>query len=160
MVNRPKTARYLIDTCSLTELRRVYPEAIFRPAWQLIEQIAADGRLLSVEDVLIEIDAQDDELADWAHAHSKIFLPLSEEIQGRAREILASHPTLVHVTKRKSSADPFLIAAAIIHGATVVTQEKRSGGPPAVKIPDVCAAYQVPCIPLLEMFQAEHLKTT
>ena len=94
------TVRYMIDSCSLTELRRVDPEENFRPVWQLIEQIAADGRLLSVEDVRIEIDAQDNELADWARAHSYIFLPLSEEIQGKAREILASHPTLVDVRKQ------------------------------------------------------------
>jgi hypothetical protein len=127
--------------------------------WRLVESIADNGRLLSVVEVLIELNAQDDEVAVWANARQELFLPLTEDIQAKAREILASHPTLLDMKRKKSSADPFLIAAAIIRAATVVTQEKRSGGPPSVKIPDVCAAHGVPCVNLLSVLQAEGLTT-
>jgi hypothetical protein len=149
---------YMVDACSFTELRRVYPKVNFPGVWELIEGLVVEGRLNSVEDVFFELDAQDDEVSVWARSHRDIFLPLTEEIQQKAREILSSHPTLVDLKKRKSSADPFLIAAALLRGATVVTQEKRSGGPPAVKIPDVCASFNVRCIPLLTMLQAENLR--
>jgi len=157
MVATPEGALYMIDTCSFTELRRVYPRKNFPPVWELIEDLVVQGRFLSVDDVFLELDAQDDEVAAWARAHRDVFLPLTEEIQQKAREILRSHQTLVDLKKRKSSADPFLIAAVLLRGATVVTQEKRSGGPPAVKIPDVCATYEARCIPLLMMLQAENL---
>ena len=115
------------------------------------------GRLISVADIFVELDAQDDEVSSWAQSHQGIFLPLSEDIQTQARDILRSYPNLIDLKKRKSSADPFLIAAAIIHEATVVTQEKPSGGPQVVKIPDVCRGYRIPCIQLLEMLQEEGL---
>lgn len=155
----PASTLYMVDTCSFTELRRTYPRPAFDAVWRLVESVADDGRLLSVVEVLIELNAQDDEVAVWANARQELFLPLTEDIQAKAREILASHPTLLDIKRKKSSADPFLIAAAIIRSATVVTQEKRSGGPPSVKIPDVCAVYGVPCVNLLRVLQAEGLTT-
>jgi len=150
---------YVVDTCSFTELRRTYPRPHFDAVWKLIERVADEGRLVSVEDVFLELDAQDDEVAEWARARRGLFLPLTEELQAKAREILSTHPTLVDVKKRKSGADPFLVALGVLRHACVVTQERRSGGPPAVKIPDVCAAYGVRCVPLLQLLQDEGLAT-
>ena len=147
----------MVDACSFTELRRVYPRQNFPAVWELVEDLVTQRRLISVADIFVELDAQDDEVASWAQSHQGIFLPLSEDIQTQARDILRSYPNLIDLKKRKSSADPFLIAAAIIHEATVVTQEKPSGGPPVVKIPDVCRGYKVPCIQLLEMLKEEGL---
>jgi hypothetical protein len=152
-------ATYVVDACSFTELRRTYPRPHFDAVWKLVEKLAAEGRLHSVDEVLRELSIQDDEVAEWASKHSAIFLPLDEPIQLKAREILKSHPTLIDLKKKKSGADPFLIGAAIVSGATVVTQEQKSGGPHAVKIPDVCQAYKVRCIPLLELLKAEGLST-
>ena len=140
MVAKPEDALYMIDACSFTELRRVYPKQNFPAVWVLIEDLVVQGRVLSVDDVFLELDPQGDEVAAWARAHHDVFLPLTEEIRQKAREILSSHPTPIDLKKRKSSADPFLIAAALLRGATVVTQEKRSGGLPAVESP-MCAPH-------------------
>jgi Domain of unknown function (DUF4411) len=153
-----KAAIYMVDACSLIELRRTYPRPLFAPVWKLLEELAASGRLLSVEEVLLELKRQDDEIAEWATQRKEIFLPLDEEIQLKAREILKAHPTLVDLKKRKSGADPFLVAAALTRGAIVVTQEGRSGGPGKVKIPDVCQARTIKCITLLDLLQAEGFK--
>ena len=154
--NRPL---YMFDACSFTELRRTYPRPHFEAVWKLIEKVCAEGRLLSVDEVFRELCAEDDEVTEWARAHSGIFLPLDEQVQLKAREILKTHPNLVDLKKRKSGADPFLIAATILHKAVLVTQENRSGGSPAVKIPDVCHAYGVPCIRILEVLKSEGLST-
>jgi hypothetical protein len=148
-----------VDTCSFTELRRTYPRPHFDAVWKLVERVADEGRILSVDDVFLELNAQDDEVADWARTRRGLFLPLTDDVQRKAREILASHPTLIDVKKKKSGADPFLIALALLRGAAVVTQERKSGGPPTVKIPDVCAAHRVRCIPLLVLLQDEGLAT-
>ena len=148
---------YVIDTCSLTELRRTYPKKGFPHVWQLADRLAADGRLLSVEEVVIELAAYDDEISEWAASHESIFLPLSDDVQMAAKAILAKYPNLIDVKKRKSSADPFVVAVALVRNATVVTQEKASGGPGKVKIPDVCKGLGVPCTPLLQMLLAEGL---
>jgi len=150
---------YIVDTCSFTELRRAYPRPAFDVVWKLVEERAATGHLLSVEDVLIELNAHDDEVAAWANTRSEIFLPLDVEQQVEARRILTKHPTLVDMKRRKSGADPFVVAAAKLRGATVVTQEKPSGGPPAVKIPDACRAEGIPCISLVELLVREELAT-
>lgn len=55
--------RYMIDTCSLTALRHTYPKKLFPGAWALVDSLAADGRLLSIEEVAIELAAFDDEVS-------------------------------------------------------------------------------------------------
>lgn len=159
MPGKEEATTYMVDTSSFTELRRTYPRPHFDAVWKLLEKLVRQGRLHSVDEVFRELDTQDDEVAEWARRHGDIFLPLDEQIQRKAREILKNHPTLVDLKKKKSGADPFLIAAAIDTGAAIVTQERKSGGPPVVKIPDVCQAYRVRCVTLLELLKAEGLST-
>jgi len=151
---------YVIDTCSLTALPRVYPADIFRPVWDKIEGLIDEGALISCEDVFLELEAQDDQLHDWAKQQKEkgFFLPLTIDIQARTKEVLKSHPNLLDLKKRKSSADAFLIALALICDATVVSEEKPSGGPEKSKIPDVCAYYSVRCITLIEMLRDADFK--
>ena len=146
---------YIIDTCSLTALHRVYPADIFKPVWDKIECLIDEGALISCEDVFIELEAQDDELHDWAKQQKEkgFFWPLTTDIQERTKEVLKSHTNLLDLKKRKSSADAFLIALALIRDATVVSEEKPSGGPEKSKIPDVCAYYSIRCISLIEMLR-------
>src|SRR4051794_2985527 len=148
---------YMVDTCSFTALHRTYPREVptFEPVWRTVEMLAERGRLFSIDLVLEELNAVDDQISQWANAHSDLFLPLDIAIQERAREVLASYQRLVDYKKKKSSADPFLIAAAIVKCAIVVTEERPSGGPPALKIPDVCKPMSVGCIPLLELIKRE-----
>ena len=153
------SALYMVDTSSFTELPRTYPRPHFAGVWRMVEELVRVERLVSIDEVLRELEGQDDEIAKWAQRHRKLFLPLDNDVQKRAREILKSHPRLLDLKKKKSGADPFLISAATIRGAIVVTQEKKSGGPPALKIPDVCEAYKVKWMPLLEMLKAEGLRS-
>ena len=148
--------RYIVDTCSFAELRRTYPQDVFPDVWKLIGRLAQAGVVASVEDVLLELATQDDEVHQWALARKSIFQPLDIPIQSAVLGILQTHPTLVDMKHRKSSADPFVIAAAQLHSATVVTQEKFSGGPPKVKIPDVCRDLGIPCIDILTLLRREH----
>lgn len=157
MTEAPSKSIYIIDACSLTALRRIYPKEHFPQVWTLLDRLAEAGRLLSVEEILVELRAQDDEIAEWAEDHEHIFLPLDTAIQEKAREILKAYPTLLDLKKKKSGADPFLIAAAAVKAGTVITQERKSGGPPALKIPDVCAHLGISCIDLLGLIQAEGL---
>lgn len=150
--------KYCVDTCSLTEMRRRYSRDVFPGAWAKLDALASAKIIVSVEDVLEELEQEDDEILEWALRHSDIFLDLDEAIQQHARDILVRHPTLVDLKKKKSSADPFVIAAAKAYGYTVVTEEKPSGGPPKKKIPDVCKIEGVECITLLEMLRREGLR--
>lgn len=150
--------KYTVDTCSLTAVRRVYPEDVFPGVWAKLNELADEGVFFCVQDVMRELEFEDDEITAWAKAHKSIFLPLDEEIQSKAAEIIASHQTLIDLKKRRSSADPFIIASALVSSCIVVTEEKPSGGPDKEKMPDVCRAYQVEWISMLEMFRREGLR--
>lgn len=150
--------RYCIDTCSLTEIRRVYPLDVFPSVWQKLEDLIAHGMMIAAEPVNWELEVQDDELKEWATKNASLFQPLSDELQSEGRRILAAHPTLVDIKKRKSGADAFVVGLASLMSLTVVTQERPSGGPDKEKIPDVCKAIGIECIPVLEMLRREGLR--
>lgn len=140
-------------------MRRTYPKDVFPGAWDKLDTLAKSGTMLSVENVYEELKSQDDVVTKWAETFSSIFLPLDAAIQKKVRDILRTHTNLLDLKKIKSEADPFVIACAIIHNkCVVVSEEKPSGGPGKSKIPDVCKAYGIECIPIIEMLRREGLK--
>lgn len=155
----PSRPVYWFDTCSFTELRRSYPRPLFDPVWSFVGDLLQSHRILSIEDVYLELNQQDDEIARWIEPWEDRFISLDEPIQLRARELLQTFPKLVDLKKGKSSADPFLVAAASVHVGTIVTEEKPSGGPQKVKIPDVARSLGVPCINLLQVMKQEGFRT-
>jgi len=149
--------KYVIDTCSLIELRRTYPKDVFPGVWDKVGELAESEILISVEDVYEELKVQDDEVLEWANEHVE-FKPLDEQIQIKASEILENYPNLLNLKKRKSSADPFLIATAMVFSCSVITEETPSGGGPYLKIPDICRSNGIDCIRLLDMLRTENLR--
>ena len=150
--------QYMVDTCSFTAIRKNYPQDVFPSVWGKLDELASTGKIASIENVFKELEVQDDEVLAWAKSHSGIFLPLDDVIQKQAKVILGSHTALVDLRRRRSGADPFVIAAAFVHSCIVVTEEKASGSGTKPKIPDVCTAYKIGCIGILEMFRREGLK--
>ena len=160
MASNEASPKYVIDTCSLTALRRLYPLDMFPGVWEKLGLLAETGLLISSTEVWDELQAQEalqDESYKWAKDHKDIFYPLEDNVQRQAQEVLAAHPRLLDL-KKNSSGDPFIIATAIVYSCAVVTEEKPSGGSNKLKIPDVCSAYGVKCFPLLEMLRLEGLK--
>lgn len=149
---------YCMDTCSFTELRRTYPRPNFARVWDFLADLIQRGRILSVDQVLVELNEQDDDVTAWVNQWPHIFITLDQAIQTRARQILLAYPRLIDLRKTRSSADPFLIAATSIRGGTLVTEENPSGGPNRVKIPDVARGEGVTCIKLLGMLQSENFQ--
>lgn len=151
--------KYIIDTCSLTELRRRYPKDVFPGVWEAISDLANSGLLISSTEVKLELEAQDDLVTDWARKHSFIFIQLLPPIQEKAHDILSIFPNLIDDKNLKSSADPFLIATALVKGCTIVTEEMPSGKDAKfVKIPNVCAKLGVICINLIELLRIENVR--
>lgn len=150
--------RYTVDTCSFTAMRRVYPEDVFPGAWRKLSDLADAGVMIAIDEVFEELKAQDDEVLEWANQHAGIFVPLDADIQTEASKILSAHTKLVDLRKRKSGADPFVIASAVVKRCTVVTEEKPSGGPGKIKIPDVCKAMKIECITVLTMLRREGMR--
>ncbi len=139
-------------------MNRVYPRDVFPSAWKKLDELAEAKIIASTEEVYEEIKAQDDEILVWANEFEEIFHPLSEEIQLSASKLLGTHANLIDLKKKKSGADPFVIATAMVLSCAVVTEEKPSGGPNKSKIPDVCKDYGIKCIKILDMLRKEGLR--
>jgi PIN domain nuclease of toxin-antitoxin system len=107
------------------------------------------GDLISSTEVFDEL--KDKDLQIWIKKHKDSFVSLSEAIQAKTTEILALYPELVRIRSKRSSsnADPFLIATAIEHDCTVVTNERLGDeGTKDYRIPNICKKYNTPYMSL------------
>lgn len=148
--------RYSIDTSSIIHARRrVYPPDIFPSLWSRIEGLIQEQIPAATEEVLHELERQDDEIYQWARRQTAMFIPIDQEIQPIVSSILLQHPNLIDVRRERSGADPFVIALAIHHGSAVVTQEVPTNNPSRPHIPDVCAAFSIRCINILQLIREQ-----
>ena len=116
----------------------------------------ADGHLIATDEVRHELERKaGDEVHQWAVAQPLLFVPTDESIQVAATGILAQHGGLVDAEATEPQADPFVIALARIRNCTVVSGEKRSNSLARPKIPNVCDALGIPCMNLLQFFEAQ-----
>ena len=153
---------YVIDASSLIEAKDRYYGFDFCPGyWKWLEGQNAAGVVFSIDRICRELEAGNDELATWAKKNSSTFF-LAVDIPTQAA--LTQVSTWVNGANFNpqakpqflSGADPFLIAFALAHGHTVVTDEVFVPGERRrVKIPAVCQQFNVPCIDPFQMLRRE-----
>jgi hypothetical protein len=80
---------------------------------------------------------------------------MTDEVQDAVSEVLTRFPKLVDTRKSRSAADPFVIALAKVASCTVVSGEGPSGSALRPHIPDVCKAFQIPCIQVVDLIRVE-----
>ncbi|MGV8041537.1 MAG: DUF4411 family protein [Thermoanaerobaculaceae bacterium] len=150
--------KYSIDTNVLiTAWSDTYPPAAFPKLWEHIDGLISGGELVASEEVLQELEKREgDAVYRWAKQHHGMFFPHTEEVQRAVKQLLSTHPKLINVGRNRSGGDPWVIAVAMVHGAAVVTNEKPSDVPlKRPSIPDVCGAYDVRCISLVDLIQEQ-----
>jgi len=147
--------KYSLDTSALLEawVRR-YPQDLFPTLWDRLRDAADSGVIGASEEVLREVEKKDDGLHDWLRARAAVVVPTDDRVQRTVREVLAAAPRLMGARSGRNTADPFVIAAAQVHGLTVVTQEGL-GSVARPKIPDVCNQLGVSHIDIVEVFRRE-----
>ena len=137
--------RFSFDTSSLLNGRRdLLPPEVFTTLWANVEELIAVGDIRCVDIVREELERKDDAVAAWARTQDDLFVPLEPAIQAATRGVLAEHPRLTGTGGGRNAADPFVIGFARHIGATVVTEETKSGSLAKPRIPDVCDALDVP----------------
>lgn len=145
---------YCVDTSGwLDGWQRNYPPDVFPTLWAKVEALVSTGEIFSSEEVYVELQKKDDDIHDWVKARKNMLVPLSEEIQKIASDLLSEFPRLVDTLRNRSKADPFVIATAINRGGTVVTGEPVTGNMSKPRIPDVCNVKGVRCITFLQMIR-------
>ena len=146
--------RYSIDTSALIEAWvRVYPKDIFPTWWRLFQDAVNQDLIKASQMVLLELENKDDDLYKWARTQQNLFIPIQEDIQIEVKNILDKHPRLVENRKQRSGADPFVIALAKIHNASVITNEAATGKSDKPNIPDVCNTMKISCLRLTDFMR-------
>lgn len=150
---------YVFDTSSFVVLKNFY-RTIFSTLWDSLEVMIAQQTLISVHEVYNELHNYNavDFVQEWAKKHRAIFAKPSKEEQLFVQQILSIRHfqpliTTKAILKGTPVADPFVVAAAKIHAATVVTEEALK--PSAAKIPNVCKHFGVPCVNLQKFMEQQ-----
>lgn len=150
---------YIFDTSAFIVLKHYYRQS-FPSLWTGIEELIDGGLLASTREVYNELQSYNDAdyVQTWASEQKEIFAtPSNQELEFVARIFQVPHfQALISqkaTLKGTPVADPFVVAAAAIKNATVVTQESLK--PNAAKIPNVCDRFGIRCIKLEEFMREQ-----
>jgi hypothetical protein len=150
---------YVFDSSPLSALFRNYYRRRFPSLWQRFDALVVNGDIVSTREVLREIeDGPLDSLRDWAAQNNELFtIPNADEGLFVARIYTIPH-FQQNIERQKMlkggrNADPFIIAKAAVTGRAVVTMEQLR--PDAVKIPNICDHFGIPCKTLEEFMESE-----
>ena len=151
---------FLLDSDTLIQAKNEYYGFDLCPGfWDWLDVKGAEGVVASVQPVLRELSKGNDELKTWAEARGATFFrEMDQAAVNEAQAITAwvmAEPFRDDGKQRfLSGADSLLIAYAKAHGHTVATHEvHREGERRNVKIPAVCAAFNVPCVRLVHLLR-------
>lgn len=139
---------------------RYYPLDVFPSLGASMKRMVQEKECLAVDIVFEELEAvAPPDLVSWAKSQKGLFVPLSREIQERARRIESSYPDLMDPKREHLSADAYVIALAAVKNGIVVSQETSAQEKYKPKrshfIPDVCRDLCIPCINFLGMMRRE-----
>lgn len=118
---------FWLDTNSFIEPNKgPYGFDIAPGFWSFLEQKIEQKVIASSTLVLSELKEVEDELRQWAEAHSDCFVEPDENVQAVVGQIAdyvnGTYPDH-HATDFLGKADPWIIAQARVHGGKVVTFE-------------------------------------
>jgi len=160
----PLGINYAVDNDVLITLMRYHPpdKPAYHAIWDEIEALIKQKNVFSttlVYDDIMKYLGKDDRLKKWAKSHKKrFFIPPDEETWRLAQDIINKFPELLDKKKLQTGepdADPFLIAFAILVGATIITLVRKDLPD---RIPMVALHYRVKSIDLYEFFEERKLK--
>lgn len=156
--------RYLLDANIFIQAKNLHYGFDFCPAfWNWLQRQNDAGVVGSIERVWTELVAGNDTLSDWAnergdaffHAPDDAVLPalarVSEWVLDQAYD-QAAVATFFQV------ADYWLVAHALAHGCTVVTNERPADSIRKIKIPNPCVGLGITCMSPYEMLRRERAR--
>lgn len=150
---------YLLDADVFIRAKNLHYGMDFCPAfWDWLAYKHKAGDVFSVEKVGNEVQAGNDQLAEWAEARGPAFF---------LRPDAAVFPALARVSEWATSrsyepsavstflqlADYYLVAQALAAGHTLVTHEIPSASTRKIKIPDACIGLGIKCMSPYEMLR-------
>ena len=152
--------KYSIDTSAILDAWvRYYPLDLFPSFWDKFHILAESKDVIAIELIGHELRTKDDGCYNWFKDNnlSYFFVEISIPVEKEVTEILRdpNYQKLVDDRKGTYSADPFVIALAIVEGLIVVTGERASNNILKPRIPDVCNSIGIDCINILDLMRTE-----
>jgi hypothetical protein len=159
--------RYIIDSnCFITPHRSFCPTDVGLSFWNKVKALANEGVICSIDKVKAELYVNSDELKDWMdlNIEKQFFLDFENEFSvGALTKIITWAKANRFYTPRAKEkflkldkADIYIASYASTQPSewTVVSMERSAPESPGeIKLPDICARYNVKCIQLEEMFR-------
>lgn len=150
---------YLLDANTFIEAKNRYYGLSICPAyWEWIIHSNQQLQVCSIDAIKDELLHKKDELHDWVYENDHIFIPESDVDTQTAFQTVTAH--VMSLTEMKKGthedflrgADPWLIAKALVTGATIVTHERYDRLiKKKILIPNVCKDLGVECIDTFEL---------
>ncbi len=152
---------YLLDANVFMQAKNLHYGFDFCPAfWDWLVDNNEAEKVFSIEKVEDEIDAGDDELAEWAQRRGPgFFLKPDAAVVNQFAEVSAwasSHdyePSAVNTFLQV--ADYYLVAHALAHEFVVVTHEVAANSKKKIKIPNACIGLGIKFMSPYEMLRHE-----
>ena len=154
----------LLDSNVFIQASNLHYGLDFCPAfWEWLKKSNQAGKVFSISQVLDELTAGNDELADWAKSQGDVFY---KEIDAATLAKLTEVAEWVQLEGYEAAAintflqvaDYYLISYALAHGHIVVTHEVPANTTRKIKIPNVCVGVGVGCINPYAMLRRERAK--
>ena len=141
---------YLLDANALIFAKRdYYPLDRVPEYWEWLLHQAEQGIIKLPLQIWDELQGHDDELRGWLRDNKGVLVLKNDDIDFHVPEVLCCYcndPTESEL--EQIGADPFLIAAGLATGGTVVSKEasKPKAQRANRKVPDICHKVGVRCI--------------
>jgi hypothetical protein len=156
---------YLLDANVFISAKNLHYGFDFCPAfWDWLVREHAAGKVFSIEKVGDELQAGEDDLAQWAAGLPVSFFlkpgPATLPALGRIAAWVNAQPHYSAAAKSTflQIADYYLVAQALAGEHVVVTHERPNNSVHVVKIPNVCLGVGVRFMTPFEMLQRERAR--
>jgi Domain of unknown function (DUF4411) len=149
---------YCLDTSAILHAwRRDYPPDTFPTLWSQLDEMIGNGAVIAPDEVLLELERGGDEIHAWAQGHAHMFLEPDEQVQAVVQTIVDTWPHFLPDESHDGVwADPYVVALASVHEATVVTGEVLApDNASRPKMPNICRELDVPWTTLLGVLRSE-----
>lgn len=155
-------SKYLLDSNYWINAGNFYPQDLFPSFWNSMENLMLTGAVVIHQTVLDEINRREDTVSKWLHSVEGLDpMPISEETFNQylvccnwvEREEQGYTRAAIDEFEQNSRADAWICAAAAVSDLILVTDEKKSNSPNHVKIPNVCSAFNIPCMTNLDFMR-------
>ena len=159
--NDLRVPEFILDANSISQLFLAFSRRNFPTLWSNFDQLAQDGRAVSVSAVrteLIALGRVSDAVTHLENLNAQIFaVPTPQEddlVQQMTRTPVLAAATNRWVSKARQGridADPYLVAKArTVTAAALVTEESQDTAK-TDRLPSVCRQFGIDCINLDEM---------